>query len=122
MSENKNILVVEDDSDARLLLCMMLTSLGYKPIDFASGDEALAQAKDLNVRLAMLDIMMPGLNGYELLEELKKLENFEDVPVIMVTAKDKDDEVMAGYQLGADYYITKPYTVKQIEYALDLYL
>ena len=66
--------------------------------------------------------MMPKMNGYELLDELKKLPNFENVPVSMITAKDQDDDVMSGYQQGVDYYITKPYTTKQIQYALDLLL
>ena len=119
---NKNILVVEDDSDARMLLCLMLESLGLTPIPFESGQCALEKIAELDISLAMLDVMMPNMNGYELLEKLKSFDHFVNVPIIMVTAKDKDTDVMEGYQFGADYYITKPYTLDQIKYAINLYL
>ena len=118
---NKNVLIVEDDADARQLLSMMLQTLGYNPIEFESGPACLAKAAELNVSIALLDVMMPGMNGYQLLEKLKALSNFAEVPIVMVTAKDQDKDVMEGYQFGADYYITKPYTMNQIQYALDLY-
>lgn len=70
----------------------------------------------------MLDIMMPRMNGYELLDALRAQPDFKSTPVIMVTAKDDDKEVLDGYRHGADYYITKPYTAKQIEFGLNLYL
>lgn len=117
----KNVLVVEDDADARHLLSMMLQTLGYNPIEFESGQACLEKAKDLSVSIILLDVMMPGMNGYQLLEHLKKLSNLSKVPVVMVTAKDQDDDIMEGYQHGADYYITKPYTMNQIQYALELY-
>ena len=122
MPDKRKILVVEDDHDARTLLCMMLNSLGYETEDYDSGEAALANADKLTVNLAMLDIMMPEMDGFELLQKLKELSQFKEVPVIMVTAKDKDDDVMQGYNHGADYYITKPYTVEQIKYAVELYL
>jgi DNA-binding response OmpR family regulator len=66
--------------------------------------------------------MMPVMNGYELMHELKKLPQFETLPVIMVTAKGEDSEILEGYQSGADYYITKPFTIKQLDYGLKLFL
>lgn len=119
---DKTILVVEDDSDARELLNMMLETLGYQVVAFESGSAALEKVADLDIHLAMLDVMMPEMNGYELLEKLKEIDALTDIPIVMVTAKDQDDDVMTGYQHGADYYITKPYTMNQIKYALDLYL
>ena len=120
-SPNKQILVVEDDDDARQLLCIMLKSLNYEPVDFSSGAETLANLEEINPVIIMLDVMMPEMNGYELLADLKKQDKFKDLPTIMVTAKDHDDDVMEGYQHGADYYITKPYTLNQIQYAVELY-
>jgi DNA-binding response OmpR family regulator len=66
--------------------------------------------------------MMPKMNGYQVMEELKKIDRFANLPIIMVTAKDQDSEVLEGYNSGADYYITKPFTSKQIEYGLKLFL
>ena len=66
--------------------------------------------------------MMPEMNGYELLKQIRGISGFENLPVIMVTAKDEDSEIIEGYQFGADYYITKPFTAKQLEYGLKLFL
>ena len=118
----KNILVVEDDNDSRQALCLILEALGVKAVACASAKEALAAIKLHKFDLAMIDIMMPEMNGYELLKEMRKMPECSAIPVIMVTAKDKDSEVLDGYSYGADYYITKPYTSRQIEYGLKLYL
>ena len=122
MSIKKNILVVEDDADTRAAICTMLGALGYQTVDFASGQAALDGLKNIKVELALLDIMMPVMNGYELLKKLKELPGYEALPVIMVTAKEQDSEVLEGYQAGADYYITKPFTAKQLEYGIKLFL
>ena len=121
-NEKKNILVVEDDKDTRDAITTMLENLGFIPIAFSGGKEALAGVKDKKIDLALLDIMMPEMNGYELMAELKKEPNFKEIPIIMVTAKDKDSEVLEGYQVGADYYITKPFTIRQLEYGLKIFL
>lgn len=118
----KTILVVEDDTDSREALCAILEGLGYAVVSFPSGPSTLAGITGIRIDLAMLDVMMPEMNGYELLAALKKMPAFEAVPVIMVTAKDEDDEVLKGYDRGADYYITKPYTARQIAYGLKIFL
>jgi DNA-binding response OmpR family regulator len=122
MTNDKRILVVEDDADCRTALCVILESLGFDPVSFGTAREALEKVKDESFAIALLDIMMTEMNGYELLEELKKFPQFEDTPFIMVTAKDEDSEILEGYKSGADYYITKPFTSKQIEYGLKLFL
>lgn len=122
MSEKPTILVVEDDDDSRKLLNTMLTSLGYTVYSYPGGAEALADIKGKKLNLAMLDIMMPEMNGYELLEHMKAIPEFAELPVIMVTAKDQDSEILEGYQYGADYYITKPYSLKQIDYGVKLFI
>lgn len=118
----KNILVVEDDNDGRQAIVVILEALGYEPLAFASAKEALAGLEGKRVDLALLDIMMPEMNGYELLQELRKMPQYAKVPVIMVTARDADNDVLEGYQYGADYYITKPFTSKQLQYGIKLYL
>ena len=119
---SKQILVVEDDSDNRLALCAMLQGLGYSPLSFGSGKEALIGLEGQSVALALIDVMMPEMNGYELLSELRNRPDFKGLPIIMVTARDDDSDVLHGYQHGADYYITKPYTADQLRYGLELYL
>lgn len=125
MSERKNkylILVVEDDTDSRMAICTILEALGFDHISFSSGADALEGIKGQKIDLALLDIMMPGMNGYELLEELRKLDSYKNLPIFMVTAKDQDDEVIDGFNHGADYYITKPFNTKQLEYGIKLFL
>jgi DNA-binding response OmpR family regulator len=118
----KNVLIVEDDNDSRQTITMMVEVLGYNPIPFPGGKEALEKLPELTIHLALLDIMMPGMDGYQLLEEMRKIPNCATTPVIMVTAKDRDSEVLEGYQSGADYYITKPFTAKQLEYGIKMFL
>jgi len=120
--QKRVILVVEDDSDSRAALCTMLEALGYSHISFSGGKDALAGVKGQSIDLALLDIMMPEINGYEVLRQLKQMPEFKDLPCIMVTAKDQDSEILEGYQYGADYYITKPFTAKQLEYGIKIFL
>jgi twitching motility two-component system response regulator PilG len=100
----------------------MLDALGFSYIGFASGKEALQALKTQKVDLALLDIMMPEMNGFEVMQALKAIPECKGIPVIMVTAKDQDSDVLHGYQSGADYYITKPFTVKQLDYGLRIFL
>lgn len=116
------ILVVEDDEDSRTAICTMLENMGHVAVSFTRGPDALRALPTLEIDLALLDIMMPEINGYELLEAIKKSPRHKDLPVIMVTAKDQDSEILEGYSSGADYYITKPFTGEQLEYGIKLLL
>lgn len=118
----KIVLVVEDDADSRGAICTILESLGLDHLSFGSASEALAGIVGKQLDLALLDIMMPGMNGYELLEKLRESEEFSELPVIMITAKDGDTDILEGYQHGADYYITKPFTSRQLEYGIRIFL
>lgn len=122
MSKKLKILVVEDDNDSRDALSFMLEGLGYLVLAFGSGKEALSAIEQTDFDLALLDIMMPGMNGYELMAAIKALPQFTNKPIIFVTAKDQDSEVIEGYQGGADYYITKPFTSKQLAYGIKLFI
>lgn len=120
--QKRTILVVEDDNDSRMAICAILEGLGFNHLAFASGAEALGGIKGKKLDLALLDIMMPGMNGYELLVKIKEMPEFQNLPIIMVTAKDEDNEIIEGYNFGADYYITKPFNSKQLEYGIRIYL
>ena len=121
-AKDKLILIVEDDTDSRDAITTMVESLGYQTLACASAKEALTAIQSRKVDLALLDIMMPEMDGYELLAEIKKLPAYSSLPVIMVTAKDQDTEIIDGYRFGADYYIPKPFTAKQLEYGIRVFL
>jgi two-component system OmpR family response regulator len=116
------VLVVEDDEDNREVLCMILNSLGYDHIAFPTGEGVLEGITGKKIVLAMLDIMMPRVDGYEVLNQLRTSDEFSSIPVFMVTAKGEDEEILAGYNFGADYYIMKPFSSRQIEFGIKLFL
>jgi len=116
------LLVVDDDRDCLQSIEMMLETLGLRCSCSSSPQEALALAEKQPFDLVLLDIMMPGMNGYELLTRLRALPNAKSVPAIMVTAKDEESGINEVYEHGADYYITKPFTAKQLESRIRLFL
>ncbi|HSQ00794.1 MAG TPA: response regulator [Candidatus Dormibacteraeota bacterium] len=119
---SKKILVVDDNVDSIMILRSILESQGYAVRTAQSGVDALALLAHEIPDLVLLDVMMPQMSGIEVLERIKTTHNSSKVPVIMVTAKIQDEDVMTGYQHGADYYITKPCTAKQLLYGISLVL
>ena len=119
---SKKILVVDDNVDSILILRSILESQGYTVRTAQSGVDALEILSHEIPDLVLLDVMMPQMSGIEVLERIKTTHNSSKVPVIMVTAKIQDEDVMTGYQHGADYYITKPCTAKQLLYGISLVL
>ena len=119
---SRKILVVDDNLDSTMILRSMLESQGFSVRVANSGPEALAALAQEVPDLVLLDVMMPEMSGFEVLEQIKATHATSAVPVIMVTAKMQDEDVMTGYQYGADYYITKPCTAKQLLYGIGLVL
>jgi len=104
------LLVVDDNEDNRYTLTRRLNREGYKNLTTASnGREALHQLKTRPFDLVLLDIMMPDMNGYEVLEQLKATPGLRDMPVIMISALDEVDSVIRCVELGAEDYLTKPF-------------
>jgi len=118
----KKILVVDDNVDSIMILRSILESQGYTVRTAQSGLDALELLQHEVPDLVLLDVMMPQMSGIEVLERIKTTHATSKLPVIMVTAKIQDDDVMDGYQHGADYYITKPCTAKQLLYGIGLVL
>ena len=104
------ILIVEDEEAIAALIRMNLTKAGYQCDLACSGDEGADKLSENNYDLCLLDIMLPGINGYELLSYAKSLE----VPVIFVTAKGTTEDKVKGLKSGADDYITKPFEVLEL--------
>lgn len=101
----RKILIVDDEDRIRELIRMNLELSGYECCEAADGEEALEKAKSFNPDLALLDIMLPKKNGYEIAEDFIKAE----IPIIFLTAKDSVVDKVKGLKLGADDYIVKPF-------------
>ena len=110
-SSNPTILVVDDDERTQHMLSNMLRLEGYRVITAISGDKALEQFNYESPDLILLDIMMPGIDGYDLCQRIRE---FSQVPIIMLTAKDSEQDTIEGLDVGADDYITKPFLSKEL--------
>ena len=103
-----HILVVDDDKNTRLYLRAVLEEAGYTVTEAENGEDALAAMDRVHIDLVVLDIMMPKLNGLSVCRELRK---HSDVPIIFLTALSDEEDKLLGYELGADDYVTKPYSM-----------
>lgn len=108
---NKNILIAEDDADIVELLSLYLTGEGYTVFSAENGLQALERIGSTKIDLAILDIMMPEMNGYDVLKRIRESHNF---PVIMLSAKELDTDRILGLNLGADAYLTKPFNPLEV--------
>ena len=106
----EKILVIEDEHDIRELISYNLESEGWDIIKAAKGIEGYAAAKKNIPNLILLDIMLPDIDGLEVCRKLKRDETTKDIPIIMLTAKSEDSDVISGLELGAADYITKPFS------------
>lgn len=106
------ILVVDDAKDTLMLLEFDLAEEGYKVITAECGEDALETVKSQKVDLILLDMYMPGLSGLSTLEKLKQNNDTLNLPVIMLSASQDEDEIVAALEMGADDYVTKPYIAK----------
>jgi CheY-like chemotaxis protein len=119
---NKKILVVDDEEVIRKFLRIQLAKLGYEVKEAADGEQALEKLGKDDFDLLICDILMPNKNGWEVLREVKLNPRMKDIPVIVLTAKNEDSDMFKGYDLGASYYMTKPFTKAQLLYGLKLML
>ena len=106
------ILVAEDDSQLRQMFCRVLTRSGFSPIPVADGQEALDVLETDFVDLIVSDIMMPRVDGYELVQTLR--ESGCQIPVLMITAKDRFQDMQMGFLSGTDDYMVKPVNVNEM--------
>lgn len=101
-----NILIAEDEQDIRNLLALHLAKEGYKVFEACDGVEALKVFEENNIDLALLDVMMPKLDGFQVIQKLREIS---EIPVIFLTAREGDNDKILGLGLGADDYIVKPF-------------
>jgi two-component system phosphate regulon response regulator PhoB len=108
----QKILAVDDEEDILELLRFNLTKEGFAVIGAASGEEALKFARAEKPELILLDLLLPGIDGLEVARRLKKDASTKEIPIIMVTAKGEEADIVAGLEVGAEDYITKPFSRK----------
>ena len=104
------ILVVDDEEDIRELIRYNLTKAGYTVACAASGEEGLTLARENKPLAIILDIMLPGIDGLEVCRQLKGDATLKSVPIVMVSAKGEEADIVAGLELGADDYVSKPFS------------
>ena len=107
--ETRRILIVEDDARVLVFLVDQLESEGYEVFTARDGIEGLNKAKEIRPDLIILDVMLPKMDGYEVCQQLKQTPNTWIIPVLMLTAKSRKQDVVKGLEIGADDYLSKPY-------------
>ena len=106
---NKTILIIEDELKIRFLLRDYLKSEGFNVFEASDGDEGIFVFKNNKIDLILLDIMMPKIDGITVLETIRTVS---DLPIILLTAKGQEEDKLFGYEMGADDYVTKPFSPK----------
>lgn len=118
----KTIMVVDDNTEFVEVVRKLLEKGGYTVECVYNGMEAIKRAEEKKPDLIVLDVMMPEMNGFQVLARLKAVGDTSSIPVILVTAKNEDRDILTGYQLGGDYYLTKPFSGHQLISGVDLLL
>lgn len=108
---SRKILVVDDTRNVQLLINDFLSSQDFEVFLASDGEEALEIVRNNSIDLILLDIMMPNMDGYQFISHLRKESN---LPVIMITAKQQEADIIRGFDLGADDYITKPFKLREL--------
>ena len=112
--KREKILVVEDEADLREVLSYNLTREGYRVVTAEGGSEGLRKARKEVPHLVLLDLMLPDVDGLEVCRRLKKDPVTSSLPIIMVTAKGEESDVVLGLGVGADDYVTKPFRMREV--------
>lgn len=113
--ENKNgfrVLVVDDEEDIREIIQFNLENEGYEVEEADSAEQALEMLQEKHYHLILLDVMMGGMSGFKMADRLRKEEN--NVPIIFLTAKNSENDMLTGFSIGGDDYIKKPFSVKEV--------
>ena len=116
----KKILIADDEGMIRKVLRVNLVKWGYEVREAVDGAQALEELSKNNYDLLICDVMMPNKNGWEVLKEVKSNPKTKDMPVIVLTAKNEDADMFTGYDLGATYYMTKPFTKAQLLFGIKM--
>jgi DNA-binding response OmpR family regulator len=116
------VLVADDDPDILQLVTFRLEGAGYEVVQAADGEEALRLAQELKPDLAVLDVTMPKLTGYDVTRQLREDDATRDIPVILLTARVQEADVEQGLEAGADDYLTKPFSPQELRERVEAIL
>lgn len=119
---HKKILVVEDSLTQRKVICRMLSQNGFDVSQASDGYEALAQLGKIKPDLILLDVIMPGIDGYKVMSLIKERPDMKDIPIIMLTSRDGLIDKMRGKVSDTDEYLTKPFVYEELITKIDKYL
>ena len=108
------IYIVEDEPDLKDALTFNFENEGFKVNSFSDGESCLKEIKRKKPDLVILDLMLPGISGLDVCREIRTSDTFNDIAVIMLTAKGEEIDRIVGFELGADYYVTKPFSVREL--------
>ncbi len=122
LMSNRKILIVDDEPQVQKLLETVLVPKNYQLMSASNGLDALRQMNNSKPDLVILDIMMPEMSGIELCQKIKAEPQYQDVLVLMVSAKDSQNDRLAGLSYGADDYVTKPFRVSTLVNKIDYML
>jgi two-component system response regulator RegX3 len=111
-SSKTAILVVEDEVAIQQGLCDVLAFHGYQPTGVGTGEEGLTQGRSGQYQLVILDVMLPGMNGFDVCEQLRA--ELPRLPILMLTALGAEDDVLHGFRSGSDDYVTKPFSISEL--------
>lgn len=114
MSDNYSILIVEDEEAIREMVRLTLERENYTVLDCETAEEAKAILEKQSVHLLLLDWMLPGMSGIEFTQQLRESERLKQLPIILLTAKAEEEDKLHGFDCGADDYITKPFSLKEM--------
>jgi len=110
----RTILIVDDNPQNLQLFGSVLKNNGYKPLLSQNGENAISFVENNQPDLILLDVMMPGMNGYEVCEHLKKMEASKHIPIIFITAKTEPEDILHGFEVGGVDYIAKPFNIPEL--------
>ena len=122
--KTRRIFICDDDAMTRTIIRTMLEASGYEVVAACDGEDLFrileADPHPLNIFCILLDVQMPGLNGFDVLTRLKIHSDTQNIPVIMLTCQSEPEDLLTGYQHGAEYYIPKPFTREQLLYGITM--
>lgn len=114
MDQGAKVLVVDDEPNVLRSLVQYLTIEDFHVETASNGVEALEKVQSFSPELILLDVMMPGMDGFEVLDKVKEMPGHSQTPIIMLTAKDQSNDVLKGYQSGATSYLVKPFNLDEL--------
>lgn len=118
-ADKRKVLIADDEPNIVTALEFLLKRAGYDVRAAANGEEALALVESYAPDLVLIDIMMPGKSGYEVCQRMRERPQWRHIKIVMVTAKGREAEVSKGMSLGADLYVTKPFSTQELIAAID---